>query len=310
MSTEPRRPLQRDGECAAHPAPPVFVGGTGRCGTTILGRLLGSHPDYVTIPVEARFHASQDGLPGVLRGTVAPEELVRRMREHWYARPGRPKLSTFVGRDALDAALAHFSERAARDPVGASRGLIDELLGGHARAKGRRGWVEMTPINSIWGAPALARLYPKMRLVNVVRDGRDVAGSLIGIGWIADVREALAWWEVRMGQAHRLCRALPAGSLHSIAFEQLAVGDRAGALRELCDFLGWSVEPTMERFMAEQLRPEDAHVGRWQTGLSSAQRAFLAEEYPAALARLSDAGVQLPWGTGAPAPLDVEAYVP
>jgi hypothetical protein len=307
MSAEPPRPLLRDGEGAERPAPPVFVGGTGRCGTTILGRLLGSHPDHVAIPVEARFHASQDGLPGVLRGTVAPEEFARRMREHWYARPGRPKLSTFVERDALDAALADFSERAARDPLGASRGLIDELLGGHARTAGRRGWVEMTPINSIWGAPALARLYPQMRLVNVVRDGRDVAGSLIGIGWIADVREALAWWEVRMGQAHRLCRTLPAGSLHSIAFERLALDDRAGALRELCDFLGWSVEPAMERFMTEQLRPEDAHVGRWQTHLSTTQQAFLAEEYPAALARLNDAGVRLPPGATASLPLGVEA---
>jgi hypothetical protein len=294
----------------ADPTPPVFVGGTGRCGTTILGRLLGSHPDYVAIPVEARFHSSQDGLPGVLRGRVKPEDFARRMREHWYARPGRPKLSTFVERDALDVALAHFLERASGDPLAAARDLIDELLGGYARAMGRRGWVEMTPINSIWGAPALARLYPRMRLINVVRDGRDVAGSLIGIGWITDVREALAWWEVRMGQAHRLCRALPEGSLHSIGFERLALEDRAGALHELCEFLDWSVEPAMERFMAEQMRPEDAHVGRWETHLSTAQRAFLAKEYPAALARLSDAGVHLPFGAGVPPPLDVEAYVP
>jgi hypothetical protein len=307
VSAEPPRPLPRDGGDTEDSAPPVFVGGTGRCGTTILGRLLGSHPDYVAIPVEARFHASQDGLPGVLRGTVAPEQFARRMREHWYARPGRPKLSTFVERDALDAALASFSERAARDPLGAARGLTDELLGGYARTVGRRGWVEMTPINSIWGAPALARLYPRMRLVNVVRDGRDVAASLIGIGWIADVREALAWWEVRMGQAHRLCRALPPGSLHSIAFERLALDDRAGALRELCDFLGWSVQPTMEHFMAEQLRPEDAHVGRWQTHLSAAQRAFLADEYPATLARLSDAGVRLPRGAATCLPVSAEA---
>jgi hypothetical protein len=276
-------------------APPVFVGGTGRCGTTILGRLLGSHPDYVTIPVEARFHASQDGLPGVLRGTVSPEEFVRRVPEQWYGRPGRPKLASFAKREDLDAALARFLERAPENLLGAARGLLDELLGGYARGLGRRGWVEMTPINSIWGAPALIRLYPELRLVNVVRDGRDVAASLIGIGWIADVREALSWWEIRMGQAHRMCaHALPEGSLHTIGFERLAVEDRAGALRELCDFLGWSVEPAMERFMAERMRPQDAHVGRWETELSSAQRAFLAAEYPATLARLRDAGVFVP----------------
>jgi Sulfotransferase family len=277
------------------PAAPIFVGGTGRCGTTILGRLLGSHPDYATIPIEARFHASPDGLPGVLRGRVSPEEFARRVPELWYARPGRPKLGRVAERPVLDAALARFLERAAQDPLLAARGLMDELLGGYARSRGRRGWVEMTPINSIWGAPALIRLYPELRLVNVVRDGRDVASSLIAIGWIEEVREALAWWEIRMGQAHRMCdRALPEGSLLTLRFERLAVEDRAGALRELCDFLGWPVEPSLERFMDTHMRPQEAHVGRWETDLSAAQRAFLASEYPAALARLREAGVRVP----------------
>jgi hypothetical protein len=68
------------------PPPPIFIGGTGRSGTTILGRLLGAHPDYETIPVEARFHSSPDGLPGVLGGSVTPEEFVHRVVEQWYYR--------------------------------------------------------------------------------------------------------------------------------------------------------------------------------------------------------------------------------
>jgi hypothetical protein len=276
-----------------HP-PPLFVGGTGRSGTTIIGRLLGAHPDYATVPVEARLHSSPDGLPGVLGGSVTPAEFAQRVVEQWYYRPGRPKLSTFIERDALDRALARFLERADEDPVAAGRALMEELFGDYARSRGRRGWVEMTPINAIWGAPALARLFPELRMVYVVRDGRDVAGSLIGMGWIADVREALAWWETRMGQCHRMCRKLPPGAMHTVCFERLLVEDRAGALAELRDFLGWAEEPAVERFFAHQMTPQEAHVGRWRTHLAHEQRAFLAAEYPAALERLQEAGVPVP----------------
>ena len=272
-------------------SPPIFVGGTGRSGTTILGRLLGAHPDYETIPVEARFHSSPDGLPGVLGGSVTPEEFARRVVEQWYYRPKRPKLSTFIERAALDAALERFLGRAGEDPVAAGRRLMEELFGDYARSRGKRGWVEMTPINAIWGAPALARLFPELRMVYVVRDGRDVASSLIGIGWIADVREALAWWETRMGQCHRMCRKLAPGAMHTVRFERLLVEDRAGALEELRDFLGWADEPAVQHFFAHRMTPADAHIGRWRTHLSPEQRAYLAAEYPATLERLRLAGV-------------------
>jgi hypothetical protein len=274
--------------------PPIFVGGTGRSGTTIVGRLLGRHPDHEVIPVEARFHASQDGLPGVLGGSVTPAEFTRRVVEQWYSHPGRPKLSTFIERDALDAALARFLARAQEDLIVAGRELMEEMFGAYARRMGKRGWVEMTPVNSIWGAPALAKLFPELRMVCVMRDGRDVASSLVGIGWISDIREALAWWETRMWQSHHMCQKLAPGAMHIVRFEQLLIEDRAGALRDLREFLGWADEYAMQRFFARRMTPEDAHVGRWKTHCSPEERAFLAAEYPAALARLQAAGVPVP----------------
>jgi hypothetical protein len=273
---------------------PIFVGGTGRSGTTIVGCLLGQHSDYEMIPVEARFHCSPDGLPGVLGGSVTPEEFARRVVELWYYRPGRPKLSTFIERSALDVALAHFLERAPRDSIAAGRTLMDDLFGTYARGKGKSGWVEMTPVNSIWGAPALAKLFPELRLVYVMRDGRDVASSLIGMGWMSDIREALAWWETRMRQAHKMCQKLAPGAMHIVRFERLLVEDRAGALKELRDFFGWADEPTMQRFFARRMTPEDAHVGRWKTRSSDDERIYLESEYPAVIERLQAAGVPVP----------------
>ena len=58
----------------------VFVGGTGRSGTHVLSQLLSRHNRYGLVPVEVRFHTDPDGFPGLLDGSVTPEQFVRRLR--------------------------------------------------------------------------------------------------------------------------------------------------------------------------------------------------------------------------------------
>jgi hypothetical protein len=274
--------------------PPIFVGGTGRSGTTILGRMLGRQREYTVIPVEARFHCSPDGLPSVLTGEQTPERFAERVLEEWFHPPGRTeKLAAFIEREALNDALARFVARAVEDPLAAGRSLMEEIFGGYARSQGRRGWVEMTPINAMWGAPYLLRLFPELRFVNVIRDGRDVAASLLAVGWLADIREALGWWEERMLRGHRELATLPAGSLLTVRFERLLVDDREGGLREIQRFMGWE-EDAMRRFFTRRMTPEEAHVGRWETDFSGREREFVAAEYEAILDRLRAAGVTVP----------------
>jgi hypothetical protein len=277
------------------PLAPIFVGGTGRSGTTIVGRLLGRHRDYTVIPVEARFHCSPDGLPGVLLGTVTPADFARRVLEEWYHPPGRTeKLAAFVTREDLQAALGRFTARAAENPMAAGRSLMEELFGGYARSQDRRGWVEMTPINAMHGAPQLARMFPDLRFVNAIRDGRDVASSLIAVGWAKDAREALGWWEERMLRGHRQLTALPAGSLLTVRFERLLSEDREAGLQELLDFMGWEEDPRMRRFFTRRMTPEQAHVGRWGTHFSGPERDFVVREYESILWRLGAAGAPTP----------------
>lgn len=46
--------------------------------------------------------------------------------------------------------------------------------------------IEQTP-ESTFLIPAIAEAFPEARFVHLVRDGRDVAASLLGLGWLRDV---------------------------------------------------------------------------------------------------------------------------
>jgi hypothetical protein len=178
--------------------------------------------------------------------------------------------------------------------VTAGRAFTEELFNTYARSQGRRGWVEMTPINVMSGAPHLARLFPELRLVNIFRDGRDVASSLISVGWMENAHAALSWWEERMLRGHEQCRSLPAGSLLTVRFERLLVDDREGVLEELLEFMGWEEDPAMRRFFERRMPPEEAHAGRWKNHFAGRERELVAAEYEAILIRLRDAGVPVP----------------
>jgi hypothetical protein len=68
------------------PADLVFVGGTGRSGTTVLAELLDRQSRFVGAPIECRFHCNPTGLADVVDGRASPEEFVRKLRTYWWHR--------------------------------------------------------------------------------------------------------------------------------------------------------------------------------------------------------------------------------
>ena len=119
---------------------PVFVVGCGRSGTTLLGTLLGAHPDVVYLN-EPRQLWAQDPRTNV-----------------WWPGAGRIVLT---GDDlALETAAALRRRFAARVAAGGGRRLV-----------------EKTPINA-FRIGYVHALCPDARFVHLLRDGRAVAASI------------------------------------------------------------------------------------------------------------------------------------
>jgi hypothetical protein len=145
-------------------APPVFVVGHPRSGTTWTFELLEAHPEVAGVFESWLFH-DRLGLSGLFDPAAwDPEIAERNLREI-----GRP-----VG-------IGQLLER--REMTLELRGLAERWLM-RAVGPGERYLVEKTPAH-VFFAPLIAEVLPQARFVEVVRDGRDAALSVLSAtrGW-------------------------------------------------------------------------------------------------------------------------------
>jgi Sulfotransferase family len=169
--------------------------------------------------------------------------------------------------------------------------------------------VEQTPEISFLVGAAL-RAYPQGRLVHVIRDGRDVACSLLERGWLSqgraghdDARLAYGahsrfWVEperidefVRSSDATRAAwawrryvtaaRAAAAPATLELRYEAL-VSDPAAAAACVAEHLGVDPAPLIRAFS----RAHGRSIGRWQRDLIPAELADVQREAGALLTEL------------------------
>ena len=271
----------------------IFVGGAASTGTELVGQLLDAHPRLTTVPVAARFHNDERGMPALLGGQIGLDDFVGMLRGPWWkGADGEPGLAAVVPMARLDAAIDGFRGSYHRDPILACRELFLSVLG----PADDDGLVEASAPN-MRHAQTLVRLFPEARFVHVVRDGRDVAAAADGPGsrlgaaigrWAGELREIES--AVR-GEEDGASYAIPPGNLAIVVLDQLAAGDREGSYEALIEALSLDDDAAPRAFLA---RLDAARIGRgrWREGVSSPAAWALGRRYGRTLDELERDGNQ------------------
>ena len=221
-------------------AGPIFVGGSGRSGTTVVAHLLARDRGVSLVPVELRVHSDPGGLADAVAGRVPLDWLLERLRGYWKERVsagGDPRgLTRLMPEPEYDAAVERFAAEFPADRAGAARRFVESLT-----ACGTPAWVEMSPPNCA-AAPGLARMFPEARFVHVLRSGLDVACSYREQPWApGDLLDCLSLWADRTAAGAAGLAELPPGAWETVRLEDLVARGT--------------------------LRPDRAHVGRWRTDI-------------------------------------------
>jgi hypothetical protein len=250
----------------------------------MLRLMLDRHPD-VAIPPESHF------IP----------ELYRRRRR--YGRGGRvSRIDPFV-RDLqahhrfrewelpLDAVRQELGRSGEDLPLGRA---FEAVFRAYAAALGKPRWGDKTP-DYVDDLPLLARLFPTARFVHLIRDGRDVALSVLDLRHLHRHAASVAFFWGRQIRAARAAAAALPGRYLEVRYERL-VADPEGELRALCAFLDLPFEQAMlrgdprdrERIPAGRRRLHSAAVTKpregvrdWRRDMSRAE----VEEFEAVAAR-------------------------
>ena len=296
-------------------APAPFVVGATRSGTTLLRLMLDAHPE-MAIPSETHF------IPNLIKAyrleSATPERMCEVVTAH--RRWGDFHLDP-------EELLERFRAIDPINPGDAARAFFQL----YAEREGKTRWGDKTP-GYVREMHRIESVLPEARFVHLVRDGRDVALSVLGMNWgPSTVPEAAFRWKKRILRSRE--QAPRIGHYVEIRYEDL-VRDTEDTLRRICEFIELPYDEAMLRYheraperLQEKARdldrgpdkapqsaearlsshalatqpPDPDRIERWRTEMSAEDRAVY-EELAGEL--LADLGYEV---EGAPAERPVRA---
>jgi len=176
-------------------APPVFLVGAARSGTSLLYKCLCLHPDAAYISNWVRRYTR---LPGLAVLNRLPAHVPSLQRDVWfggggnayvYGAPRRILERAFPmpveGEPLFNRCGVAAPGRGAPDAVPDEIEALRRAVGRITRASGGAVFVNKRIANN-WRIPTLVAAFPSARFVEIVRDGRAVAYSLSRVDWWDD----------------------------------------------------------------------------------------------------------------------------
>jgi hypothetical protein len=224
-----RHPLHRSEDIA-----PFFIVGCGRSGTTLVRRITTAHP---------RLH-----VPPETRIALAVRIYRRNQRMRWedlvrVTLAAYAMTSEFRNFQVQLAPVFRQVRRLPRSERSLAR-MLDILYRQHAALGGvdLHTWGDKTPSNARF-LDRLHSVFPRMRVIHVLRDGVDVVHSLTEAGIAPDHQSAALRWRNEALSAHRWIARHPDRAI-TVRYERL-VSHPEGVARGICLHLGVDYDPSM-----------------------------------------------------------------
>ena len=300
---------------------PLFTGGTGRSGTTIILNLLKNHPQvHSSLPREIKYLTARYGLIDLNFGrSLSLEEDFKSKRNNLTARilnrfgkkkkdrflinlnskwwseigkKGKPRgLVQGITKEQLDLAVVNFKSYFNSDKKRASRAFFYEISAAQIEDKNVKYFADSTPLNMIQ-ANYIYKLFPNAKFINMVRDGRDVALSVSKERWGPDdPHEALTWWANRIEKAHNALLKVRAKDQMQMRLEDLIVNDRKQEYLRLLSFLEIEDHDLTREYFETQMLPEYMTQGEWQKEVKDPD--LYNKKYESILKNLTAKGIEI-----------------
>ncbi len=257
---------------------PIFIVGSGRSGTTLLQRMLGSHSRVSSPTGESHFfiplYKNQNKY-----GDLSKVENVKKVLEEM-----RRISREFVEEDlhGIEFNSSQLAQEFVDNGYNTIISIINGLLSKNAYEEGKQRWLDKTPYY-VLHIKTILEMFPDAQFIHIIRDGRDCALSMLERKFdlkIFNTYHAAYTWSkyVNAGQAAK--SILPANSYFEIKYEDL-ISDPETNIVKICEYLGETFEPNVIHFKKSQdpnnktpLLSKDlqsTNTGKWRAKMTDRQ---------------------------------------
>ena len=253
----------------------VFIGGTGRSGTTILGKIFSMHPDIV-IYQEPNIYHGVDNTPAVsalIKGEISIDNFVHNMNngirdklikslEFQFENPE----NFFSPETVLSFIEKSFTPtHTLKDAIAA---FVDSLYHHGVEVFQRKYWVDKTPYN-MHLADMLNLLFPNMKFIHIIRDPKDVACSYIPRHFGPnDLKTFIPWYKKKMIEGFEVMQRVPYEKYLIVSLEKL-VSEPVSQIKKIFEFTEIPLPDEYLTAVVSPLNVNDSHNARWRNELSA-----------------------------------------
>ncbi|HSA99736.1 MAG TPA: sulfotransferase [Anaerolineales bacterium] len=218
---------------------PIFLVGCVRSGTTLLRLMLDHHP-MIAFNLESEFLVTQIADDGSFPDIGIYCEWLKddRVFQH-----------------------SHFEIKDGLDFVGLAKDFLEQK-----RTRDGKPMVGATIHKQF---SKISRIWPEAKYIYLFRDGRDVANSIVRMGWEGNAYVAADWWLEAEMEWERYRETLPDGSWMELRYKDLII-DTMKELTRICQFLGVDYSDRMFDYVKSYSYrlPDPARTERWKQKMS------------------------------------------
>lgn len=214
---------------------PIFIVGAPRSGTTLLQRMLRSHPRISSPTGESHFVIPLYRNASTF-GDLGEKQNLRKVLQEMY-RISQNFLDTDLHGMRFDIEkLAEEFHARHYDSIPA---IISGLFEKNARGEGKSRWLDKTPYY-ILHLPKIRAMFPDSQIIHIIRDGRDCALSMIIRKYdlhVYNVYHAAKLWQQYVEAGQEWGNKLGPEVYFEFRYEDL-LADQVATVQKICGFLG------------------------------------------------------------------------
>lgn len=202
---------------------PFFIIGIGRSGTTLLRLMFHNHPN-IAVPYESHFitdyYNRLDDYGDLSDDTNLDKLLTDILQEkllvQWDHEFDINRIKALMSDNSLES-------------------IFNAIYSDYANGKGKSRWADKS--DYLDRMHIINNIFPNAKFIHIIRDGRDVANSVLRLPWgPTDLIGAAEWWNDCIRLARAVGAVLGDKKYTEVKYEDL-VNDPEKELRRLCEFV-------------------------------------------------------------------------